>query len=656
MERIRGIRWRKAWLFVACTWTCVWISAPSVQAQPTAASLLESYRPRQSDVEYDIPPKADWGKCRVEVEKTSNTHGYVVLGTEGQVLRRFIDTDDTDDQVDQFRYYLHGIEVYREIDTNGNNKIDQYRWLNFGGTRWGIDHNEDGRIDEWKVLSAQEASREAIRAMISGDMLALQLVLVNQDDLQRLGVHPAIQTKMLESVANAAAKVQNIVKRSTVLTSRARWVRFDANMPGIIPAEDGKAREDLWVYENAIALVEVSASTRPTTPAATHVIQLGELVKVGDVWKLTQVPQPVEGENFVTTGGFLIQPLATPAETVALSPEVQKLIEELQQLDQKAPQLGQASPAELSAYYRQRTRILKQLAETVAVHEEKAAFIKQCVDSLAAAVQTDVYPEGIKEIEAFERQASQGGASTSLLPYIVYRRIMSQYTLQMKEASLEQRGEVQQKWLEQLAKYVDSYPQAEDAPDAMWQLATAYEFSGKNEEAVRWYQRLMGQKQDTLIANKAAGAIRRLNLKGKPLVLTGTTLDGQSVNTAQLKGRVVLILYWATWSELFKQEIPQLRALYQQYQPKGLEIVGISLDIFPGNRLQQAAEIRNYVRQTNIPGIQIFEPGGLDSPLAVQLGIISVPTLILIDQRGEVVSRNVSTIELKDLLPKLFSR
>ena len=71
---------------------------------------------------------------------------WVVYGPQGQVLRRFTDTDGNN-KVDTFRYYNLGIEVYRDIDSNKNEKMDQHRWLNTGGTRWGIDRDEDGIFD-----------------------------------------------------------------------------------------------------------------------------------------------------------------------------------------------------------------------------------------------------------------------------------------------------------------------------------------------------------------------------------------------------------------------------------------------------------------------------------------------------------------------------
>ena len=47
----------------------------------------------------------------------------------------------------------NGIEVYRDVDANFNEKADQYRWLATAGTRWGLDPNEDGVIDSWKMIS-----------------------------------------------------------------------------------------------------------------------------------------------------------------------------------------------------------------------------------------------------------------------------------------------------------------------------------------------------------------------------------------------------------------------------------------------------------------------------------------------------------------------
>ncbi len=127
-------------------------------ADPPSAKLALSFKPKQVDVEYDIPQESEYAKCKVTVVRKGKASGWVVLGPGGETLRRFMDTDG-DNIVDHWGYYLRGLEVYRDIDSDADNKIDQFRWMNTAGSRWGIDDNADGYVDRWKMISAQEASR-----------------------------------------------------------------------------------------------------------------------------------------------------------------------------------------------------------------------------------------------------------------------------------------------------------------------------------------------------------------------------------------------------------------------------------------------------------------------------------------------------------------
>ena len=109
------------------------------------------------DVNYDVPGEADATKCTIKAEKVGNQTGWVVRDPNGQMLREFVDTNK-DNVVDRWSYYKDGIEIYRDIDGNFNTKADQYRWLGTAGTRWGLDDDENGRIDSWKVRLADLAS------------------------------------------------------------------------------------------------------------------------------------------------------------------------------------------------------------------------------------------------------------------------------------------------------------------------------------------------------------------------------------------------------------------------------------------------------------------------------------------------------------------
>src|SRR3954462_1785878 len=129
----------------------------STAADPPSPAQALSLVPMQPLVEYTIPSKEEAAQCTVKLEKENKSSNWVVSKRNGEVLRRFYDTNG-DNFVDMWCYFLNGVEVYRDIDSNFNNKADQYRWFNMAGTRWALDKNEDGKIDSWKVISPHEVA------------------------------------------------------------------------------------------------------------------------------------------------------------------------------------------------------------------------------------------------------------------------------------------------------------------------------------------------------------------------------------------------------------------------------------------------------------------------------------------------------------------
>ena len=113
--------------------------------RPNVLGALQ-YRPVQADVEYDRPVVGQIKDCTIKVEKVEKGVGYVVRDAANRVIRCFADTNN-DNRLDQWRYYRNGIESYREVDSNFNGKADQYRWLGEDDSPWGLDTNEDGRVD-----------------------------------------------------------------------------------------------------------------------------------------------------------------------------------------------------------------------------------------------------------------------------------------------------------------------------------------------------------------------------------------------------------------------------------------------------------------------------------------------------------------------------
>ncbi len=623
------------------------LMALPVSAETPSPELALSFRPVQADVEYERVDKADFAKCKVEVERQGKASGWVVYGPEGQILRRFWDTNE-DNVVDQWRYYNQGYEVYRDVDSNFNNKVDQSRWLNTGGTRWGLDKNEDGKIDEWKVISAEEATREAILAMAAGDARRLSLVLINESDLNKLGITGELAKKLLGNVANVSETMRERLSQSKTIRQGTQWIRFDSSMlmPYVIPEDEGKAKQDLFVYENVMAIVE--------TGGQTGFVQVGEMIRVGETWKLTQIPAPIDGDTLqITEGGVLMEPVmaANTASMSAggdISPEVRQLLANLQELDNKAP-TPQSTAAELAQYNTRRVDILRGLLAASQTEEERVQWLTQMIDGCAAAVQTGKYPEGARQLASIENDLKKQRPNSELIPYTAYRRLLAEYTVKLQASISDnaEREKTQAWWLEQLQAFVSNYPKAEDSSDALLQLAITEEFSGEEDKAKKWYTQLATSHPQSDAGARAKGALKRLSIEGKPISLKGTGLDGRPIDLASYQGKVVLVLFWATWCQPCTEDLPQIRAIYEQYRAKGFEIVGVNLDT-------QKELIGPYISQHGNRWPHVAQNEGLEGNIALDFGIISVPTMFLVDKSGKVVSASTAVEDLKEQLPKLL--
>lgn len=109
-------------------------------------------------------------------------------------------------------------------------------------------------------------------------------------------------------------------------------------------------------------------------------------------------------------------------------------------------------------------------------------------------------------------------------------------------------------------------------------------------------------------------------------------LNGKPVQLSQSRGKVVILDFWATWCPPCKAEIPHFKELYTQYQPKGLEIIGIALD--QGG----VADVAPFARE-----LAINYPLVIGNPQVVESygGIRGIPTTFLIDKKGRIAAKYV---------------
>lgn len=148
-------------------------------------------------------------------------------------------------------------------------------------------------------------------------------------------------------------------------------------------------------------------------------------------------------------------------------------------------------------------------------------------------------------------------------------------------------------------------------------------------------------------AELAASGPRRL--LGQPFELAGRLLDGEEFSTTALRGKVVLVFFWASWCSPCATALPEIAAVAQRHARDGLAVVGVSCD---HDRASLAAFL---AKHPEITWPQFFEAGQRGwHPLAFWSGVDAVPRTFLVDRRG--VLREIHTRgDLELLVQKLLA-
>ncbi len=136
---------------------------------------------------------------------------------------------------------------------------------------------------------------------------------------------------------------------------------------------------------------------------------------------------------------------------------------------------------------------------------------------------------------------------------------------------------------------------------------------------------------------------------GRPFKITIKALDGTRVSTADWKGKVIVLDFWATWCPPCRAALPELIKLYQADHSKGLEVLGISNDY-------SLSDLKNFLwTNKGMKWPQSFSPAGPDSwnTLSQQMDVHAIPTSFLIDRNGKL--RDIEVVYLdEELLNKLL--
>ncbi|MEA3187308.1 MAG: hypothetical protein QOD99_1138 [Chthoniobacter sp.] len=111
-------------------------------------------------------------------------------------------------------------------------------------------------------------------------------------------------------------------------------------------------------------------------------------------------------------------------------------------------------------------------------------------------------------------------------------------------------------------------------------------------------------------------------------------LDGKPLSVSRLKGKLVMIDFWATWCGPCVQELPNVLKTFGKYHDKGFEIIGVSLD-------QDQEKLTSFLKEKKMTWPQYFDGKGWGNKLAAKYGINSIPATYLLGRDGKIIGKGL---------------
>ena len=128
------------------------------------------------------------------------------------------------------------------------------------------------------------------------------------------------------------------------------------------------------------------------------------------------------------------------------------------------------------------------------------------------------------------------------------------------------------------------------------------------------------------------------------------TPEGKTFKLSQLKGKTVVIDFWASWCPDCRKDAPEVVRMYRQYKPQGVEFVGVSMD----------TDVEAWKKAISQYGIEYTQVSELkkfrETDIAKAYGVEWIPSMVVVDKEGKVVLRTVLWYKVDRLLKEMTAK
>jgi len=137
------------------------------------------------------------------------------------------------------------------------------------------------------------------------------------------------------------------------------------------------------------------------------------------------------------------------------------------------------------------------------------------------------------------------------------------------------------------------------------------------------------------------------NIADHRLDFTVADIKGDSIKLSSLKGKVLILDFWASWCGPCRFSNKHLVKLYNKYKDKGLEILSVSLD-------EEVNDWKKAVTKDKITWVQGIDRGGWDALAAIKWQVDALPSSFVVDKNGDVVAINLEKEDLEKKIKELL--